>query len=118
MLRRKLLIGLGATALGAAVLPLSRPILELVAREAGVVTQPKVATVPKAVRDVREIVATEEGYLVSGALNPTIMLKKGEEVDILLRNKLREETIVHWHGFKVNWRNDAHPYFAVPPGGF
>jgi FtsP/CotA-like multicopper oxidase with cupredoxin domain len=23
---------------------------------------------------------------------------------------------VHWRGLKVNWRNDAHPVFAVKPG--
>jgi suppressor of ftsI/bilirubin oxidase len=60
--------------------------------------------------------ATERGLRVKGDINPVLRFSPGEQVSVELRNLLREETIVHWHGFKVDWRNDAHPVFAVKPG--
>ncbi len=60
--------------------------------------------------------ATERGFRVKGDINPVLRFSPGEQVSVELRNLLREETIVHWHGFKVDWRNDAHPFFAVKPG--
>ncbi len=61
--------------------------------------------------------ATERGFVVNDLVNPVLRFSPGEQVDVELRNLLQEETIVHWHGFKVDWRNDAHPAFTVEPGG-
>ncbi len=58
---------------------------------------------------------TERGFRVKGGINPVLRFSPGEQVSVELRNLLREETIVHWHGFKVDWRNYAHPFFAVKP---
>ena len=60
--------------------------------------------------------AAERGFMVEGDIKPVLRFSPGEQVSVELRNLLREETIVHWHGFKVDWRNDAHPVFAVRPG--
>jgi FtsP/CotA-like multicopper oxidase with cupredoxin domain len=60
--------------------------------------------------------ATERGFMVKGDVNPVLRFSPGEQVSVELRNLLREETILHWHGFKVDWHNDAHPVFAVKPG--
>jgi len=68
-------------------------------------------------RDVRSIRATWRGYVVDGLVNPTLLYRRGDEINVDLINDLDEETIVHWHGFQVDWRNDGHPSYAVGPGG-
>ncbi|MEM1596999.1 MAG: multicopper oxidase family protein [Pyrobaculum sp.] len=74
---------------------------------------------PQAVRavDIREIMAVDHGYMAGGVVNPVLLVRRGEDVNVELVNSLGEETIIHWHGFRVDWRNDAHPSFAVKPGG-
>ncbi len=52
--------------------------------------------------------ATERGFMVKGDIDLVLRFTPGEKVSVELRNLLREETIVHWHGFKADWRNDAH----------
>src|SRR6266567_8082795 len=52
----------------------------------------------------------------SGVMGPTIELKRGERVRILLRNRLEEPTIIHWHGMIVPEAADGHPRFAIDPG--
>ena len=48
---------------------------------------------------------------------PTVRVRRGESVDILLRNSLPQETTVHWHGLVVPHDMDGHPLDAVWPGG-
>ena len=51
--------------------------------------------------------------------NPEIRLKKGEPVRVVLRNRLREPTTVHWHGMLVENAMDGVPGLtqdAVQPG--
>ena len=43
-------------------------------------------------------------------------VKKGNVLSVQLQNQTGEETIIHWHGLHVDWRNDAHPMFAVRNG--
>src|SRR5882672_3325004 len=52
----------------------------------------------------------------SGVMGPTIELRRGERVRILLRNRLDEPTIIHWHGMIVPEAADGHPRFALDPG--
>jgi blue copper oxidase len=40
-------------------------------------------------------------------VNPTLLLHPGERVRIELHNALPESTIVHWHGFTIDTRNDG-----------
>jgi FtsP/CotA-like multicopper oxidase with cupredoxin domain len=53
----------------------------------------------------------------SRLINPTLVLKRGEQVRIALENALPEPTIVHWHGLGVDTRNDGAAVPPVPPGG-
>src|SRR2546426_2261104 len=52
----------------------------------------------------------------SGFLGPTIELRRGERVRIVLRNHLEQPSIIHWHGMIVPDLADGHPRFAVGPG--
>jgi blue copper oxidase len=49
-------------------------------------------------------------------VNPTIMVRKGEEFLAEFANDLAEETTVHWHGLHVDWQMDGHPFRPVAPG--
>lgn len=50
-------------------------------------------------------------------LGPTLELRRGERVRIHFVNRLREPSIIHWHGLIVPDIADGHPRFAVPSGG-
>ncbi len=52
----------------------------------------------------------------SGFLGPTIEVNKGQGLKINFRNRLNEESIVHWHGLHLPENQDGHPSFAVGPG--
>lgn len=49
-------------------------------------------------------------------INPTIRLKKGENFSPNLVNKIQQETIIHWHGLHLDWKNDGHPVYAADSG--
>ena len=49
-------------------------------------------------------------------LNPTLRIHSGARVGVKFWNALDEESIIHWHGFKVDSNNDGHPHYAVPAG--
>jgi suppressor of ftsI/bilirubin oxidase len=49
-------------------------------------------------------------------INPVIKLKKGDNFSPTLVNGIQQETIIHWHGLHLDWKNDGHPVFAVGPG--
>lgn len=50
-------------------------------------------------------------------LGPTLRLQRGQRVRIDFRNRLEQNSIVHWHGLHVPADMDGHPRFAVPRGG-
>ncbi len=50
-------------------------------------------------------------------LGPTIRVKKGQEVNIRVKNLLDEETTVHWHGGLVPGEMDGGPHQVIPAGG-
>jgi FtsP/CotA-like multicopper oxidase with cupredoxin domain len=105
MRRRDFLMAAAGAVVGAGLFYLSRLATD---------TRPPAAAPAEGSGTVLE--ATERGFRVKGGINPVLRFSPGEQVSVELRNLLREETIVHWHGFKVDWRNDAHPFFAVKPG--
>ncbi|MEM4650607.1 MAG: multicopper oxidase family protein [Pyrobaculum sp.] len=105
MRRRDFLMAAAGAVVGAGLFYLSRLATD---------TRPPAAAPAEGSGTVLE--ATERGFMVKGDINPVLRFSPGEQVSLELRNLLREETIVHWHGFKVDWRNDAHPVFAVKPG--
>ena len=49
-------------------------------------------------------------------LGPTLVLRKGEEIKVTLRNQMEEETTVHWHGVLVPSNADGGPHQVVNPG--
>jgi suppressor of ftsI/bilirubin oxidase len=49
-------------------------------------------------------------------LNPTLIVRRGERVQIRLKNRLDEPTIVHWHGLAVDARNDGGGMTVIAPG--
>lgn len=49
-------------------------------------------------------------------INPVIRVRQNEELKVKLNNDLDENTIIHWHGLKVDWKMDGHPAYEVKPG--
>jgi blue copper oxidase len=49
--------------------------------------------------------------------NPTLVFKTGQRVRIELVNQLDQPTIVHWHGLRVDSRNDGGGMTLAAPGG-
>ncbi len=49
-------------------------------------------------------------------INPTLVLRAGQRVRIDLANGIGEPTIVHWHGFAVDTRNDGGGMVLAAPG--
>ncbi|KAA0258822.1 copper oxidase [Deferribacter autotrophicus] len=49
-------------------------------------------------------------------LGPTLRAKKGDIVEIVVNNKLDEETTVHWHGIIVPGEMDGGPHQRILPG--
>jgi len=48
-------------------------------------------------------------------LGPTIRVKRNDKIKINVKNSLKEETVLHWHGLKVPGINDGGPNRAIPP---
>lgn len=66
-----------------------------------------------------EQLAGPEGTLTAipgSYLGPVIRLRRGQRVRIRFRNRLGEDSIVHWHGLDVPEDADGHPRLAVGPG--
>jgi FtsP/CotA-like multicopper oxidase with cupredoxin domain len=49
-------------------------------------------------------------------LGPVIRLRRGDEVEMTVENKLDVVTTVHWHGLLVPGSNDGGPQQLVRPG--
>ncbi len=76
---------------------LDRP-LELTARVDTLPVFPGLAT------DVWNYAASLTG---KPAHNPLLVARSGDIVDVLLRNRLGQDTTIHWHGMIVDERNDG-----------
>ena len=50
------------------------------------------------------------------SVNPLLRARPGTPVRALLRNRLDQSTIIHWHGFVVDSRNDGIPQETIAPG--
>ena len=48
-------------------------------------------------------------------LGPTIRVKKSDIVKFNVKNFLKEETVIHWHGLKVPGENDGGPNRSIHP---
>lgn len=49
-------------------------------------------------------------------INPVFRVRSGTTVRAKLQNALDENTIIHWHGLKVDAKNDAHPIYEIAAG--
>ncbi len=50
-------------------------------------------------------------------LGPTLVLKRGDDVELNVQNALPEKTTLHWHGLHVPAKADGGPAQIIPPGG-
>ncbi|MBT4283354.1 MAG: multicopper oxidase domain-containing protein [Candidatus Marinimicrobia bacterium] len=48
-------------------------------------------------------------------LGPTLIMEKGEEVNISFNNQLPDTTTIHWHGMHVPAEFDGGPHTPIPP---
>jgi len=60
--------------------------------------------------------ATTWGYN-GNLLGPALQLRQGKAVTVEIRNRLAEETTVHWHGLEVPGEVDGGPQGIIPAGG-
>ena len=49
-------------------------------------------------------------------INPIFRTKPGATFTANVTNNLGEDTTIHWHGLKVDWRMDGHPSMPVKSG--
>jgi blue copper oxidase len=49
-------------------------------------------------------------------LGPIFRVKKGQRVQVQLKNELPDSTTIHWHGLRVPENMDGHPRDAIAPG--
>ena len=49
-------------------------------------------------------------------LGPTLLMNKGDFVDITVKNLLNDTTTLHWHGMHVSAANDGGPHTTIAPG--
>lgn len=50
-------------------------------------------------------------------LGPVLRLRKGDEVQVTVENKLNRDTTAHWHGVLVPAEVDGGPHVVIAPGG-
>ncbi|MDR8390482.1 multicopper oxidase domain-containing protein [Aliifodinibius sp. S!AR15-10] len=61
--------------------------------------------------------AASDVYTLNGSLpSPTIRVQRGDTLSIDYRNRIDQESIIHWHGLVVPPDMDGHPKDAVRPG--
>lgn len=49
-------------------------------------------------------------------LGPTLIMQKGDFVNITVNNNLADTTTIHWHGMHVSASNDGGPHTTIAPG--
>ncbi len=49
-------------------------------------------------------------------LNPTLLARPGDEIKLRMVNRLKQPTIIHWHGLTNDERNDGSGMYQVDPG--
>jgi len=49
-------------------------------------------------------------------LGPTLIVNKGDSLDINVTNDLGQPTTIHWHGMHVSAVNDGGPHTVIDPG--
>lgn len=57
------------------------------------------------------------GFNTHAYLGPTLLLKKGDNINMTVNNHLPDSTAIHWHGLHVSSANDGGPHTPIIPGG-
>ena len=65
---------------------------------------------------VREGSAEAIEMLNGSYLGPIFRVKKGQRVQVRLKNELPDPTNIHWHGLRIPEDMDGHPRDAIVPG--
>ncbi len=65
---------------------------------------------------VREGAAESLQVLDGSYLGPIFRVKRGQRIQVKLKNELPDPTIIHWHGLRIPEAMDGHPRFAIQPG--
>lgn len=86
-----------------------------------------------AAKDVRQITVSELNFEVlpklsslfwayvaevdgKQLLNPTLLARPGDQIKLRMVNRLKQPTIIHWHGLTNDERNDGSGMYQVDPG--
>jgi suppressor of ftsI/bilirubin oxidase len=84
-------------------------------------------------KDVRQITVSEQNFEVlpglpspfwayvaevggKRLLNPTLLARRGDRIKLRMINRLKQPTIIHWHGLTNDERNDGVGHYQVAPG--
>lgn len=54
--------------------------------------------------------------LENSYLGPIFRVKRGQRIQVKLKNELSDPTIIHWHGLLIPEEMDGHPRYAIAPG--
>ncbi len=65
---------------------------------------------------IREGVAESLQVLDGSYLGPIFRVKRGQRIQVKLKNELPDPTIIHWHGLRIPDAMDGHPRYAIVPG--
>lgn len=55
----------------------------------------------------------EVNYSGRSIINPIFKMKREESFSATLTNEIPQETIIHWHGLIVDWKNDGQASYAI-----
>lgn len=65
---------------------------------------------------VREGAPESLQVLDDSYLGPIFRVKRGQRIQVKLKNELPDPTIIHWHGLRIPEAMDGHPRYAIAPG--
>ncbi len=65
---------------------------------------------------VREGSAESIQVLSNSYLGPIFRIRKGQRIQVRLKNELPDRTIIHWHGLHLSEEMDGHPRYTIAPG--
>ncbi|MBL8099264.1 MAG: multicopper oxidase domain-containing protein [Anaerolineales bacterium] len=54
--------------------------------------------------------------LKNSYLGPIFRVRKGQRIQVRLKNELPDSTIIHWHGLRLSEEMDGHPRYTIAPG--
>ncbi len=73
-------------------------------------------TVAEGLQEFLPGVQTQTAGVNGPYLGPTVRLRRGENVELIVQNNLAEMTTMHWHGMHVPARMDGTPHQRIEPG--